>query len=181
MDPQLLMNLLTGGLAIATVWLAIETRRMASASKSQIELQGQPHLAFHGFNIATAQVANIAEASTTQALRLGLELNNPGHVLVNYEVTSLSSSLGSVSLNSSDFATKGGVVHPGTQTLFLLPFALIPPGPSGPAPSSEVEFAISYWATTESKQSLKAKVRLQLLSLQPLNFQWVFLDGPTYA
>lgn len=179
MDTGHWLNLLTGGLAIATGWMAFETRRMATASRAQIELQGQPHLAFGGFDIATARIASIAEGGTSAGVRLGLVLRNPGSVLVSYEVIGLTSTLGGVDLSSPSFHTFSGVIHPAETTLFLLPFVSASDGYfTGLA---DVDLEIAFWAVRKEKRVLRAKVRLEVLSLDPFNWQWVYLSGPTYS
>ncbi len=173
------MNYLTAGLAIATGWLAIETRRMAGAAKAQVDLQSQPFLSFRGVDVVAANTANISNAQTLPALGFHLRLGNPGQVLVTYKVEELNSSLGNHSLNSGAFVTFGGVIHPHEETLFILPFTQ--QTSSNVLPKAEIDFKIDYWAVAGKKQRLSAKIEIQIISINPLNLQWVYLDGPTYA
>lgn len=179
MDTQTLMNILTAGLAVATVWLAIETRRMASAAKAQVDLQSQPFLSFRGVDIISVNAANLSNGHSQPAFGLRLRLGNPGQVLVSYNVEDIHSSLTDQALTPSSFKTTGGVIHPSEETLFILPFAIN--AASTLLPLIDIEFTISYWAVPTKYYWIKAKVQVQVISLNPLNWQWVFISGPTYT
>jgi hypothetical protein len=180
MTPQDVTNILTAVLGIATVWLAIETRRMSKAAEAQIALQSQPYLAFRGFDIIQINTPDLRNGSSIPSIRIGLRLGNPGQVLISYKIELLQSSIETLSLTSFPYSTDGGTVHPSEETLFLLPF--IQPIKNVPV-SSQIDFdlKISYWSVPQQKKELGAKLRLQLLSLDPPNWQWVFAEGPVYS
>jgi hypothetical protein len=171
---------LTATMAIATVWLAVETRAMARAANESIRLQAQPFLSFAGVDAKLAQGMDLKSGQATKAIRLALRLSNPGKVMINYAVKSISCSLTFPAGRTEDLDTKGGVIFPDQETLFLLPFTPLPTG-SQVAPSSEMAFQIEYWSEPGERKCVRAKVAVTFTNHSPLDWQWVFIEGPTYA
>lgn len=180
MDAQTLTNLLTAAMSAATVWLAVETRRMALASKASIDLETKPYLALRGVDLKLAQLANPVAGEPMPGLRTALRLGNPGKVLVSYHVNSITCSHSFPGGDMSQFATKGGVIFPGEETLFVLPFAPLPAN-SNIAPKGEIQFNLSFWAGSSERQRVAAKIRFEVTRADPLDWQWVFLEGPSYG
>lgn len=179
MTPQDITNILTFILGIATVWLAIETRRMSKSAEAQIALQSQPFLAFRGFDVAFIERTNLADGKSIVSLRFGLKLANPGQVLVSYNVERLTSSIEAISLNKDLYSTTGGVIHPNEESLFvLIPIQI---NSSSLSPATNFDFEISFWSIPQQKKTLKARVRFELLTANPLSWQHVFLEGPSYS
>lgn len=179
-DAQTVTNLLTAAMAGATVWLAVETRRMAKAAQASIDLQARPYLAFRGFDLKLAHILDPQTNTSVPGIRVALKLGNPGRVLITYHMNSITCSLTFQTGDMTKMATKGGVIFPEQETLFLLPFA--PLQQTGNiAPFSDVKFDLSFWAADRQRQRLCAKVRLEVLASQPLDWQWVFLEGPSYG
>lgn len=177
MEAQDITNWLTAGLAVATVWLGAETRKMAVAAKASIELESRPYLAFRGLyvNIGTLQDVSTQKAG---AFRIGLRLANPGKVLITYKVDSMLVSLAGNPAANPHFDTTSGVIHPADETTFFYP--VIATTTSITAPSEAVvEYAVSYWAIETERKSMRAKVRLLITSAT--THEWIYLDGPHYA
>jgi len=180
MDAQTVTNVLTAAMSVATVWLAVETRRMATAAKSSIDLESQPYLALRGIDLKLAQLANPVTGEPASGLRTALRLGNPGKVTVSYHVNSITCTHSFPTGDMSLFATKGGVIFPGEETLFVLPFAAIQPN-SPIAPSGEIQLSLSFWAGSSERQRVSAKIRFEVTRAEPFDWQWAFLTGPSYG
>ena len=180
MDTQTVANWLTFGFGIATVWMAVETRRMSVAAMRSIELETRPYLAFRGLYLSFAKLANLASSTETPALRLGLRLFNPGKVLVSYQVQSLAVSFAGNVPTTPTFETTGGVIHPNEETLFFypwLPFA----GQPNTLGAGEVAFTISFRSTENQQSRVKGKLTFTVKSPDGSDFEWVFIEGPVYG
>lgn len=177
MNAQEITNLLTAALAVATVWLGAETRKMAVAAKASIELEARPYLSFRGFYVKIGTLQELS-SQNTGALRIGLRLFNPGKVLVTYKVESMLVSINSTTTANPTFDTTGSVIHPAEETLFFYPVI----GSLSPlkAPATlEILYRIAYWTVPADKKVLTAKVRLLLTS--ETDHEWIYLEGPHYA
>lgn len=184
MDTQIIFNaanvFLTSAMSIATVWLAIETRRMATVAKASIDLESRPYLAFSGIDLKFANATNSENLEQVNLLRTALRLGNPGKILVNYHVNSITCTHSFQSGDMSLFATTGGVIFPGGETLFVLPFEPLLTK-SDFAPAGEIHFSITFWSIANESQNLKAKIQFNVTSMNPPDWQWIFLDGPSYC
>jgi hypothetical protein len=143
MEAQTITNILTFAMSAATVWLAIETRRMAIASKASIDLEAQAYLAFRGVDLKLASLSNLTGSEPSLGLRTALRLANPGKVLVKYHINSINCTHSLPKSDMSQFTTTGGVIFPGEETLFVLPFAPINQT-TNIAPSGEISFSLSF-------------------------------------
>jgi hypothetical protein len=177
MEAQDITNLLTVGLAVATVWLAAETRKMAVAARASIDLESRPYLAFRGFYVNIGALHDVS-TQNAGAFRIGLRLANPGKVLVTYEVESMSVSLAGNPAPDPHFDTSSGVIHPGEETTFFYPVIATTTPVTAPS-EAVVEYAIRYWAVPTERKSMRARVRLLLTSAT--THEWIYLEGPHYA
>ncbi|MBI5438315.1 MAG: hypothetical protein HY936_05125 [Nitrosomonadales bacterium] len=180
MDAQTVANWLTFGLGIATVWMAVETRRMSTAAMSSIELETRPYLAFRGLYLSFAKLANLASSTESPALRVGLRLFNPGKVLVNYQVEFLFVSFAGSSPASPTFETTGGVIHPGEETIFFYPWLPFTGQPNALG-AGEVAFTIAFRSTEHQHSRVKGKLTFTVKSQDGSDFEWVFKEGPIYG
>ena len=180
MDAQILILLLTLGLAIATVWLAFETRRMATATRDLVELQGRPYLAFTGLQLALSPALNVSSDDQGTSARLALQLSNPGQVLVTYEVDDLEVTFEGVKIKNPTFDNRGGVIHPKDQALFFYP-SITTPSALRPGVSGEVGFKIRFWSSPHRQHHLDARLRYQVTSIESGHLEWLYLEGPRYA
>jgi len=177
MESQDITNWLTAGLAIATVWLGAETRRMAVAAKASIDLEGRPYLSFRGCFIKIGTLQDLS-AQSTGAFRVGLRLFNPGKVLVTYKVESMQVSVNGTPMTNPHFETTGGVIHPSDEMIFFYPIIATETPLATPA-TAEVQYCISYWAIPAEMKTLTAKVQVLITSLT--DHEWIFLEGPHYT
>jgi hypothetical protein len=119
MGAQTITNWLTLILAISTVWLAVETRRMSVAAMRSIELETRPYLSFRGLYLSFAKITELTSPTDMPALRLGLRLFNPGKVLVDYQMEEFKVSFANSNPTNPTFETTGGAIHPSTETIFF--------------------------------------------------------------
>jgi len=177
MDAQTLTNVLTAGMAAATVWLAIETRKMAVATKATLDLSTRPYLAFHGIALTIGTLQNPGTHSTG-AVRMGVRLRNPGKVLIYYHVPNISASFQGHGALALTFDSRGGVLHPEEEVTYFYPLIATPQPPTAPALGS-IEFQISFWSAPTERKTLRAKLNVQLTSAT--SHEWNFIEGPSYA
>jgi hypothetical protein len=178
MNAQEITNFLTAAVAIATVWLGFETRKMAAIAKESIALESCAYLSFRGFYIKIGDIIN-SDTSLTGALRLGLRLCNPGKVLVRYHVELFNISQFNSKLESPTFDTSDGVIHPSEETLFFYPVIVASQNNITPPTAFEVDYQISYWTIPSDKKTLRAKINLNLIG--GVDHEWVYIDGPNYS
>ena len=176
MNAQDITNLLTAGLAIATVWLGLETRRMAVAAKASIDLESRPYLSFRGFLIKTGIFQDFSPQSKG-AFRIGLRLFNPGKVLISYSVKNMDVSVNDIVATNPHFETTGGVIHPTEELIFFYPIITSLTPIKAPA-VAEVKFSINYWATPNEIKNLNSSVRVLITSDN--DHEWTYTDGPNY-
>jgi hypothetical protein len=179
-DGQDLANLLTLCLGGATVWLGWETRRMAIATRQSVELQSIPYLAFAGLEYANAKAQRLVTATEHPAVRIGVQLLNPGQVLIQYEVESFTVTFESESVKDPKFDNRGGYIHPKAETIFRYPWIFVPAAPKA-GQGGEVEFKINFWSSTFRISHVTARMRYTLQGDNLSRIEWQFLDGPTYA
>ena len=177
MDAQTLLNLLTAALAVATVWLAISTQRMAAAAKASVDLAAHPYLSIRGTYVSLGALRDLS-AVHSGATRLGIRLFNPGKVRVTYQIDQIIASIGGHTVDTPKFETTSGVVHPDEETTYFFPVIPSPKPIQSPA-EGEIAVTISFWSIPTEKQSLKAKLRVFVTS--PTNHEWLFLEGPVYG
>lgn len=177
MDAQSWAGLLTGAMALATVWLAVETRRMAAAAKASVDLAARPYLAFHGIFL---NIGNLQNPGThyTGAVRMGVRLKNPGKVLVYYHVPHITASFAGYGPLDSKFDSHGGVLHPEEEVVYFYPLIATPAPPKAPA-EGEIEFQISFWSAPKERKTLRGKLKVVLTSAS--SHEWNFIEGPSYA
>jgi hypothetical protein len=164
-------------MAAATVWLAVETRRMAVATKASIDLLGRPYLAFRGVYLNIGSLLN-SPVGHAGAIRLGVRLYNPGKVLVYYHVPQMTASFGGHVAADLTFDSRGGVIHPEEEITYFYPLISSPLPLVAPA-EGQVEFQVSFWSVPTERKTLRAKLRVTLTSAT--THEWKFLEGPSYA
>lgn len=179
MNAQDITNLLTLFLGIATVWLAVETRRMASAAGESLKLQLEPQLAFDGFEIEQGRVQDFQNPDAA-GLKFGLKLSNPGQVRINYRMRCLKAVLDGTAYDGGGLDTSGGVIHPKMSNTFTSPVIRIPKAIQAPS-SGEITFEIEFWAVRGELHVMRGSLALMFISSEPLVVNFHFLKGPEYS
>lgn len=177
MTAQEIANLLTAGLGVTTVWLAIETRRMASASRAAIDLAAQPYLSLRGTSLSLGKLQDLS-AVNQGATRIGVRLCNPGKILIKYEVIEMTASIAGATEQNPVFYNTKGVLHPEEEIAHLFPIIKTPQQIKAPT-EGEVSIKVQYWAVETRKKAVSAKYRIVVTSQS--NHEWLLLEGPTYA
>lgn len=183
LDAQDVTNFLTLALATATVWLAVATQKMASATKEAVTLQSRPYLSFDGVSLGIGRTDNLVTAAKAGIARPALLLSNPGQVLVTYEVEELAVTFAGASIAAPHFYTRGGVIQPKGNAQFYYP-AMQLPEDLKPGQSGDIAFRIAFWTTQHEVHRLSAKVCYTLNSVEPGTpgaVEWLYLDGPSYT
>ena len=174
MDTQLLLNVLTAVLAVATVWLAIATQLMARSTKRAVELEATPYLSFVEPRIVIGKMPpTVPDAERKSSVRLGVALRNPGKVRVQYEVSALRMTLNSVTVENPTFNTAGSYIFPGEIGVFWYGTLQIKGDVAAPSHGT-AEFEVLYWAADSSRKSkLSQRLTYSLLSLDPPYIEWL--------
>jgi hypothetical protein len=180
MDNSLWLGAFTGLLAVATVWLAIETHRMGKAVKDSITLEAQPYLAMTGLNIHFQRLATAPTVRLADSVRIGIVLLNPSKVPVGYSVRSLRVTIGGATLDNPRFATHGGAMFPSQTEIYW--YGTISGINITTLPAQGVvEYEIEY-GLLESPAGHTAKGRLvyTVYALSPIRYDWMYLEAPRY-
>lgn len=173
-------NVLTLCLGIATVWLAFETRRMASATREAVELQSRPYMAFAGLDYTIGKARNLAAGRDDDAVRIGLRLSNPGQVLIQYEVEELIVTFEGRTVENPQFDGRRGFIHPKTEAVFRFPWIFLQ-SPPRPGQGGEVKFKVNYWASLYRIGNATADMRYSLQGEKLSRIEWHFVEGPAYV
>lgn len=114
-------------------------------------------------------------------VQVGLRLWNPGKVLVNYRVDSITASIsGHAPPPAVRFANRGGVIHPGGETTFYYPPIVV----NAPIPSpgiGRVQYELTYWAVRGWEFKIKAELDLTIRFPPNPGCTWVYTSGPDYS
>lgn len=180
LDTQDITNLLTLVLAVGTVWLAIATHGMASATREAVALQAQPYLAIDGVVLGFVNLLDQPSKSPAQAVRVALLISNPGQVRVTYEVEEIHSTFEGEGASNSGLLTRRSIVHPKAQLQFFCP--LIPFGlPSKAGQAGEVAFKIAYWASLHKVNHVEGRLKFTYSNVETGRVEWLWLEGPSYS
>jgi hypothetical protein len=117
-----------------TAWMAVETRRMATAAAATLEIERSPLLGFRDLRVeVTPDIPNQIDASDPSqtnltAIRVGVELFNAGRVPARYRMRSFRVTFAGRTTDSGTYISRSGRVLPGGSALFWHPiFPLDPP------------------------------------------------------
>lgn len=180
MSTQDWATLATAGSAIATLWLAWTTQRVAKATRNAVELQTRPLLSLETVELTFPNIKNLAVSHPVPGIRIGVVLKNPGHVPVDYRLKQAS-----LSFNGSDLPFVGvnsmsGRVFPGQVTTYYYPASAIP---ASPTPGSEGLFSlvVEYRSGEGPVEQFDVALKVMVLSTSPsIRGQWVFAREPLY-
>jgi hypothetical protein len=174
MDVHTILNILTGLLAVATVWLAVATHLMARATKRAVELEATPYLSFAEPRVVVGRTpSTVPEAERKSSIRLGIALRNPGKIRVQYQVRTLRMTFNSLTVENPVFNTTGSYVFPGETSVYWYGTLQVA-GDVKPPNYGTAEFEVAYWAANErDKATLSQSVTYSLLSFEPPYLEWV--------
>lgn len=135
--------------AAVTTWMAVETRRMATAAIKTVRLEQTPILGFRALHVSVYSEDGAAGA---QGIRVGFELVNAGRVPVLYCLNTVQVSFDGRTLNAARYKSRRGRILPGDSTVFYHPsITLNPPVTLFPAGGhARIDFSYSDDFGTES-------------------------------
>jgi len=170
--------------ALVTAWMALETRRMAAASKRATDLEYLPLLGIRevkfGVSSAGAAPTGAIAAPALTSLKAGIELFNAGRVPLRYRMKALRLTCAGRSTDTGAYLSKGGMVLPGSSTHFwTTPVVLDPPVASFPT-SGRISCVFEYWRNEDTTiHELKAELEYTVSGATVGSAtHWVFVDDP---
>jgi len=175
--------------AAVSAWMAVETRRMAAATKRSVDLEYLPILGIRDVRIvvATTNVVQIdaqrSEPTAVSAVTVAIELHNAGRVVLNYRMRSMRVTFADRTTDTQQYLSRGGTVLPASSTFFWHPMlALDPPISTFPA-KGRVHCEFEYWHDPKDKHAvLCAELEYVVGGCTPgSTTTWVFIDEPTAA
>jgi hypothetical protein len=176
-------SLLTFLLGVATVWMAIETRRMANTAKDAVVLESRPYFSFQGMKIAPGQLQlpNNQVGVTSPVLGAVLSFKNPGKVMVKYKILNTHFFMDSCGPYEANYRNTGGVIFPGDEIQFYMT-ALPILGPIDLTTKGILELDFEYWSIEHDKNKLNLKLTIDVNSINPFNCLWFHKEGsPFYS
>jgi hypothetical protein len=142
--PELILPIATVILAIATAWMAWETRRTAKAATRTLELEKMPVLGVRAFKFDFDRAAS-PQQPCFGSIRIAIELFNAGRVPVRYKVKSCSVAFANQEISGQpQFRSHVGKVLPSASRIFFHPgLSLNPPVSTFPA-TGRIRFEYEY-------------------------------------
>jgi len=168
-----------------TAWMAIETRRMATATNRSVNLQYQPLLGIRSVSIdlAVAEPSDGAETSpapsrSINAINVGLDLFNAGQVELTYRMRQMRVSFANRTSDDGTWLSRSGLILPGSSSIFRHPTITLDPA-IGVFPAKgriDVEFEY-YHNKLEVSKELQASIEY-VITPDPSGFivNWTFID-----
>lgn len=169
------LNVLTGALAIATVWLAIATHRAALATKAMVQLEAEPFLDFKNLQFRLQSPADVNSTQPSSA-KVGLGFSNPGKVRVRYTVKSILVTMRGHTAENPKFVTTGSILLPGAEAVYWYPAFAVTGALVAPL-AGTAEFHVTY-ESIDGKVVHNIKRRLEYIihSFSPSQCDWTFLQ-----
>jgi hypothetical protein len=170
--------------AAVSAWMAVETRRMATATKRSVDLEYLPILGIRDVRIGVSPTnmvqidAQRLEPTALSAVTIAIELQNAGRVVLNYRMRAMSVTFAGRTSDIQQYLSRGGIVLPGSSTHFWHPaLALDPPVSTFPA-KGRVHCDFEYWHDPDAKPAvLKATIEYTIAGCALGSAtHWIFVD-----
>jgi hypothetical protein len=107
----------TLALALATVWLAVVTHRMATSTGKLVALESRPYMTLETIAYVALMPSSTASVG---AVQIELRFANTSRVLTQYTVKDISLSLDGRITETPLYLNRGGFVYPGEKATFRL-------------------------------------------------------------
>jgi hypothetical protein len=171
---------LTLAVAAFTGWMAWETRRMAKAALGSVAAAAKPELAFTNLELKQAMSIDPNGGPDFLGVQVKLLFDNPGRVRVNYDLERVDVELRGKSAPIGFYDNHRGIIAPRGSAGFYLSAARL---------DSALELKdmmllrlrVRFWASPQTRELLTFALRVVIIGRAPLQWHWVFTDGPTYA
>jgi hypothetical protein len=166
----------TLAMAVFTAWMAWETRRLAKVATDSLRESRQPQLSLHAIDFLQATIAGPYPNAGLLGAQLTLQLKNPGHVRIVYDVEIADVVINGISGPPGPYDTHSGVIFPDEIHGFRLPpIPLGEPLPNGA--TGTLNFRVLFRANPNERASLAFTVGFVISS----DVKWAYQSGPTYA
>lgn len=176
---QTTTNYLTLLLAITTVWLGFATHSMAKSTREAVELQSRSYFSIDGIQIRTGSLITPGSDVSKGLIEVAVSISNPGQVLIYYEIEEFKASYKDETIDNPTFLTLRNVLHPNAKSQYFYPTILLKE--QMVIGSGVVSLKIGFWSTLHTIHHVTAIINYQLLSIEPLNVDWRFSNGPIYS
>jgi hypothetical protein len=172
--------------AAVTAWMAIETRRMATATKRSVDLEYLPILGIRDVRVGVASTDEVqidatrSEPTAIDAVTVAIELYNAGRVGLTYRMKSMRVTFAGRTTDAPQYLSRGGTVLPGSSTFFWHPpLPLSPPVNTFPAKGRiYCEFEYKHDASAPPGM-LSATLEYVVAGPKPGSAtNWFFVDEP---
>ena len=171
--------------ACITAWMAIETRRMATAASRSLALQYQPLLGIRNvvFGLGISENRDAGNPSGTNlnslsSLSVGLELFNAGQVTIFYMMNDMRVSFANRTAEEGNYLSRCGQILPGSSMVFRhLLIELAPPISTFPA-KGRISAVFSYYHDeSQPKKKLRAAMEY-VIGIGPQGFvtDYTYID-----
>ncbi len=168
-----------------TAWMAVETRRMATATNRSLNLQYQPLLGIRsvpldiGIPESTEGAADPSLATRNiQSLVVGLELFNAGQVEITYKMIQMRVSFANRTSDDGMWLSRGSRILPGSSSVFKHPVLQLNPAISGFPAKGRIRAEFEYYHDEKQPhKKLLASIEYTIY-LGPAGFviDWIFID-----
>jgi hypothetical protein len=167
--------------ALVTAWMALETRRMAAASKRATDLEYLPLLGIREVQFGVGTGAALPTGGhTLTSVKAGIELFNAGRVPLRYRMKALRLTCAGRSTDTGAYLSRGAMVLPGSSMHFWsTPVGLDPPVTSFPT-SGRISCVFEYWRNEDTAiHELNAELEYTLSGATVGSAtHWLFVDEP---
>jgi hypothetical protein len=161
---------------VITAWMAVETRRMAITANKSLEIERAPILGLRDVKVELS--ADAAAPTAAKAVRVGVELFNAGRVPLSYRMKSISVTFGGRPTDTGTFLSRGGLVLPGSSTVFWYPRIPLDPAVEAFPVTGRVKFTFEYTDVSGSySQALASTVEYSVSGATPgSQITWLNVD-----
>ena len=175
--------------ACVTAWMAVETRRMASAAKRTADLEYMPILGIRNVQFEVSSSAGTLADGSMQAhanltsVKAGIELFNAGRVPLTYSMKTLRVTCAGRSTDAGAYLSRGGTVLPGSSMHFWsTPVVLDPPVAAFPV-VGRITCVFEYWRADDvTRHKLSAEIEYTISGAAlGSSTNWIFVDEPPAA
>jgi hypothetical protein len=158
-------------LVIVTGYYAIITHRIMKYQRDITILEYRPFLKLDEIQVTKL----VDENSKMKGIRIGIELNNVGRILLKYEVKNMFASIEDKISNKVVFLNNGGYVYPGQTVSFTYGVIEIDEEEAPEVLEGILEYELTYFSTEKKKYKSYRKYLLTYFS-KSNRIEWKSLE-----
>lgn len=170
-----------------TAWMAVETRRMATATNRSVSLQYRPLLGIRDVRVET-EVSELNSGAETppvplgniRCIRVGIELFNAGQVELTYRMRRMRVSFANRTSDDGTWLSRSGLILPASSSVFMHPPITLDPAIDVFPAKGRIDVEFEYYHDKlEVSKELQASIEYVLTPV-PSGFivGWTFIDEP---